>query len=343
MRVERMMEEFASSQTWASLAEVIEVTPMKKEKRERQRRRSRGKQEKRERVRRTYCRTKRQEDEEDSEWDSEEQEFKEEREGKEDFARIFPREWLIPRRQEGEFRKFIEFWKVSSKRMSEDIPNTFIPECEKEFFSGHTNTSWNALSRTSITSKGRRDSPEASRVIELLQPALESGFESAKSIAALTATELKRTHQSEEEKERLRGLFCAYALIADCISRINLLKGIHQSGWESAKGFLEGGMSKEEPENLKKLEESTSFFQAEGDAAGCDASPYSLAVFGLATARSGTPRRHNSSSSTQGFVCRQLQRRGYRRSFIDFRAKKKTPWFKAQFVPTNAGSPVPIT
>ncbi|KAH7828010.1 uncharacterized protein MONOS_10572 [Monocercomonoides exilis] len=138
--------------------------------------------------------------------------------------------------------------------MSEDILNTFIPESEKEFFAGHTDASWNELARTAITTKGRRDSPEASRAIELLQPALESGFEAAKVIAALTVKEQGKAHLMQEEKERLRKLFCACALIADCISRIDLLNVMHQSGWETAKGFLEGGMSKDVPKNLKKLE-----------------------------------------------------------------------------------------
>ncbi|KAH7821218.1 uncharacterized protein MONOS_12683 [Monocercomonoides exilis] len=74
---------------------------------------------------------------------------------------------------------------------------------EKEFFTGHTETSWIAPARTAITTKGRRDSPEESQEIKLLQPALESGFEAAKAISALTAKELKRTHQSEEVKEQL--------------------------------------------------------------------------------------------------------------------------------------------
>ncbi|KAH7826084.1 uncharacterized protein MONOS_12418 [Monocercomonoides exilis] len=147
----------------------------------------------------------------------------------------------------------------------------------------------------------------------------------------------------EEEKERLRGLFCAYALIADCISRINLLKVIPQSGWESAKGFFEGGMSKEVPENLKKLVESTSFFHAEGDAAGYGASPDSTTGFGPTTARGGITRRYSSGRSTQGFVNRQLQRRGYGRNFTDFKGKKRTPQFQAQFLPTITGKTVPIT
>ncbi|KAH7823617.1 uncharacterized protein MONOS_9496 [Monocercomonoides exilis] len=213
----------------------------------------------------------------------------------------------------------------------------------KEFFTGHTDSSWNALVRIAITTKWRRDSPEASRAIELLQPALESGFEAAKAIATFTLKELKKTHIMEEEKERLRGLFCAYALISDCISRINLLKVIPQSGWESAKGFLEGGMSKEVPVNLRKLVDSTGFFRAEGDATVCCASHDSSAGFGLAMARSGPLRRYSLGRSTQGFVYRQLQRRWYDRSFTDFRGKKRTPQFQAQLAPTIAVRPVPIT
>ncbi|KAH7826883.1 uncharacterized protein MONOS_11814 [Monocercomonoides exilis] len=110
--------------------------------------------------------------------------------------------------------------------MNEDILNTSIPESEKEFFTGHTDTSWNAQARTSITTKGKRDLPEAIRAIELFQHALESGFEAAKVIAALTVKELEKAHLMEEEKERLRGLFCAYALVAECINRINLQKVI---------------------------------------------------------------------------------------------------------------------
>ncbi|KAH7826283.1 uncharacterized protein MONOS_15538 [Monocercomonoides exilis] len=79
-----------------------------------------------------------------------------------------------------------------------------------------------------------------------------------------------------------------------------------QSGWESAKGFEEGGMSKEVPDNLKKLVESTRFFQAEGDATGYGVSHDSSTGFGLGTARSGPPRRYSSGRSTQGFEYRQL-------------------------------------
>ncbi|KAH7825649.1 uncharacterized protein MONOS_16306 [Monocercomonoides exilis] len=88
-------------------------------------------------------------------------------------------------------------------------------------------------------------------------------------------------------------------------------------------------MSKEVPENLRKLVESTSFFQAEGDAAGYGASPDSTTGFGPTIARGGLPRRYSSGRSTKGFVYRQLQRRGYGRSFTDFKGKKRTPQFQA--------------
>ncbi|KAH7822403.1 uncharacterized protein MONOS_16467 [Monocercomonoides exilis] len=114
------------------------------------------------------------------------------------------REWLTPRRQASELKNFIEFCKAGSLRMNDDILNTFIPESEKEFFTGHTDTNWNELARTAITTKGIRDSPEASRAIEILQPDLESGFEAAKAIALLTVKELEKAHFMEEEKERLR-------------------------------------------------------------------------------------------------------------------------------------------
>ncbi|KAH7828659.1 uncharacterized protein MONOS_15218 [Monocercomonoides exilis] len=120
------------------------------------------KQGKRERLSRTYSWMKRREDEEDSDCDKEEQDVLDEKEGTEDFAGIFPREWLTPRRQASELRMFMDFCKAGSIRMRDDVLNTFIPEIEKEFFTGHTDTSWNALARTAITTKGRRDSPEAS-------------------------------------------------------------------------------------------------------------------------------------------------------------------------------------
>ncbi|KAH7827040.1 uncharacterized protein MONOS_9878 [Monocercomonoides exilis] len=360
-RVENMIKEIARSQTWPSRSGATGMLSMKKEKRERQRKISQSRSSESEsesdfadmitkkkhrqplRGRRMLSQMKKLKDKKESDWDSEEQEVQQEKGGSEDFTRIFPREWLTPRRQASELRKFIEFCKAGSLRMNDDILNTFIPDNEKEFFSGHTDTSWKTLARTAITTKGRRDSPEAIRAIELLQPALESGFEAAKAIAALTVKELEKAHLMEEEKERLRGLFCAYALIADCISRINLQKVIPQSGWENAKGFLEGGMSKEVSENLKKLVESTNFFQAEGEATGYGASTDSTTGYWPATARSGPPRRFSSGRSTQGFVYRQLQSRGYGRSFTDFRGKKITPQFQAQFVPTIAGRPVPIT
>ncbi|KAH7822538.1 uncharacterized protein MONOS_17677 [Monocercomonoides exilis] len=138
---------------------------------------------------------KRLEDEEESDWESEEQELQEEEECSRDFSRIFPREWLTPRRQVSELRK-------------------------------HTDISWNALAVIAVTAEGRRDSQEAIRVIELLQPALESGFEAAKAIVALTSKELRISFLKDEEKERLRGLFCADALIAFCVSLIDLLKAM---------------------------------------------------------------------------------------------------------------------
>ncbi|KAH7822660.1 uncharacterized protein MONOS_15128 [Monocercomonoides exilis] len=225
LREVRMIQELPRSQTWPMQSGATELLPTRKVKRERARRRSRSrssesesdanfsdliarrKQGKRERLRRTYSRVMRREDEEDSEWDSEELGALREKEGTEDFTRIFPREWLTPRRQASELRKFIEFCKAGSIRMSDDILNTFIPENEKEFFTGHTYTNWNAQARTAITAKGRKDTPEASRAAELLQPAQESGFEAAKSIALLTVKEQENVHVMEEEKERLRGLF----------------------------------------------------------------------------------------------------------------------------------------
>ncbi|KAH7826284.1 uncharacterized protein MONOS_15539 [Monocercomonoides exilis] len=107
-------------------------------------------------------------------------------------------ELFTPSRQTGELKKFIEFCKAGSVRMSENIQNAFVPESEKEFFTGHTDTSWNALARAASTTNGRRYSPEASRAIELLQPALESGFEAAKAVAALTVKEQGKAHLMEE-------------------------------------------------------------------------------------------------------------------------------------------------
>eukprot|EP00770_Monocercomonoides_exilis_P001886 MONOS_1875.1-p1 / transcript=MONOS_1875.1 / gene=MONOS_1875 / organism=Monocercomonoides_exilis_PA203 / gene_product=unspecified product / transcript_product=unspecified product / location=Mono_scaffold00035:174443-179634(-) / protein_length=1490 / sequence_SO=supercontig / SO=protein_coding / is_pseudo=false len=170
---------------------------------------------------------------------------------------------------------------------SEDFLGIFPDEC------------WNALAVTGVTAEGRKDSPEAARVIELLQPALESGLEAAKAIAALTTRELKKTRLEEEEKERLRGLFCAYALIADCISRINLLKVIPQSSWENVKCFLDGGMSKDIPESFRRLVDSTSFFRPGGDAPGYGASPVSSTTFGLAPVRGGRSGRYSTGRNAQ--------------------------------------------
>ncbi|KAH7829040.1 uncharacterized protein MONOS_15786 [Monocercomonoides exilis] len=159
---------------------------------------------------------KRWDEEESIESDSGRTEKREEEQGRsEDFLGIFSEEWLTPRRQVGELKRFMEFCKAGSIRINDDILNTFIPETEKSFFTRHTDASWNALAATGVTAEGRKDSPEAVRFIELLQHTLESGFEAAKAIAAITACELRKTHLEEEEKERLRGLFCSYALIAD--------------------------------------------------------------------------------------------------------------------------------
>ncbi|KAH7819415.1 uncharacterized protein MONOS_8622 [Monocercomonoides exilis] len=115
-RVENMIEEITRSQAWSMQSGSTGMLPVRKVKRERLKRRSRSrssesesdadfddliakrKQVKRERLCRSISRTRRREDEEDSDWDSEEQEFQEEKEGIEDFTRIFPREWLTPRR-----------------------------------------------------------------------------------------------------------------------------------------------------------------------------------------------------------------------------------------------------
>ncbi|KAH7821209.1 uncharacterized protein MONOS_12869 [Monocercomonoides exilis] len=194
-----------------------------------------------------------------------------------------------------------------------------------------------------VTAEGRKDSPEAVRVIELLQPALESGFEAAKAIAAITAKELRKAHFEEEEKERLRGLFCSYALIADCISHINLLKVIPQSNWENVKGFLEGGTSKDVPESLMRLVESTSFFRSERDVPGGGASPVSPTAFGLISTRSGRARRYSSGMSTQGFVYRQLQKRGFGGSFTNFRERRKSTQAPPQCTLAPVGRLAPIT
>ncbi|KAH7829413.1 uncharacterized protein MONOS_735 [Monocercomonoides exilis] len=125
-----MIEEITRSQTPAMQSGAMELLPTRKVKRERARRRSRSrssesesdvnfcdliakrKQGKRERLRRLVSRTRRREYEEDSDWDSEQLGALEEKEGTEDFTRFFPREWLTPRRQASELRKFMEFRKV---------------------------------------------------------------------------------------------------------------------------------------------------------------------------------------------------------------------------------------
>ncbi|KAH7816611.1 uncharacterized protein MONOS_15912 [Monocercomonoides exilis] len=236
-RVENLIEEMARSRAVPSRSGAVGILPMRKTKRERPRGRSLSRSSESE----SESETKKWDEEESSESDSGNTEKREEEQDRsEDFLGIFPDEWLTPRRQAGELKRFMDFCKAGSIRINDDILNTFIPETEKNFFTRHTDMSWNALAVTGVTAEGRKDSPEADRVIELLQPALESGFEAAKAIAAITTRELKRTRLEEEEKERLRGLFCAYALIADCISRINLLKVIPQSSWENVKCFLDG-------------------------------------------------------------------------------------------------------
>ncbi|KAH7828660.1 uncharacterized protein MONOS_15217 [Monocercomonoides exilis] len=102
-------------------------------------------------------------------------------------------------------------------------------------------------------------------------------------------------------------------------------------------------MSKEVPDNLRKLEESTRFFQAEGDATGYGASPDSTTGFGPATARSGLSGSFSSGRNAQRFECRNLQKRVYGRSFTNFRVMRRTPQFQAQFVPIITGKPAPIT
>ncbi|KAH7823689.1 uncharacterized protein MONOS_5587 [Monocercomonoides exilis] len=125
------------------------------------------------RGRRTLSQRKMLNDKEDNDSDFEGTEVQEEKERKQDFARIFPREWLTPRRQTGELRKFMDFCEAGSIRINDDILNTFIPDTEKNFFSGYTDASWNALAEKRVTAEGRKDSPEAVQVIELLQPSLE--------------------------------------------------------------------------------------------------------------------------------------------------------------------------
>ncbi|KAH7828500.1 uncharacterized protein MONOS_7700 [Monocercomonoides exilis] len=254
--------------------------------------------------------------EKDSDGDSEGTEERDDEERSDDFLEIFPDKWLKPRRQ---------------------------AETEKNFFTRHTDASWNALAVTVVTAEGRKDSPEAVRVMELLQPALESGFEAAKAIAALTTRELRKTHLEEEEKERMRGLFCSYALIADCISRINLLKVIPQSNWENVKCFLEGGTSKDVPESLRRLVESTSFFRPVGDGPGYGASPASPIAFGLVAARSGRSRRYSTGRNAQGFAYRQLQKHGFDGSFTNFKERRRSTQAQPQHAPASPGRPVPIT
>ncbi|KAH7818488.1 uncharacterized protein MONOS_4652 [Monocercomonoides exilis] len=227
-RVENLIEEMARSRAVPSRSGTVGILPMRKTKRERPRGRSLSrssesesesddtemiaKKRHRQRLRGSRGRNqmKKWDDVETSESDSENTEKREEEQDRsEDFLGIFPDEWLTPRRQAGELKRFMDFCKAGSIRINDDILNTFIPETEKNFFTRHTDISWNALAVTGVTAEGRKDSPESARVIELLQPALESGFEAAKAIAALTTRELKKTRLEEEEKERLRGLFCA--------------------------------------------------------------------------------------------------------------------------------------
>ncbi|KAH7827326.1 uncharacterized protein MONOS_17313 [Monocercomonoides exilis] len=118
----------------------------------------------------------------------------------------------------GELRRFMDFRKAVSIRINDDILNAFIPETEKNFFTRHSNASWNTFAVTVVTSEGRKDSPEAVRAI-----------------AAITAKKKSKAHIEEEKKKRLRVLFCSYALIADCISHINQLKVIPQLNWENVK------------------------------------------------------------------------------------------------------------
>ncbi|KAH7826686.1 uncharacterized protein MONOS_7944 [Monocercomonoides exilis] len=216
-RVENMIEEITRSQAWPSQSGATGMLPRRKVKRERLRRANRSRWS---------------EPESDANFDDL---IAMRKQGKCERLRR-----LISGTRKREYKEDSD-WDSEEQEFQEEKEGTDdFTNNEKEFFTGHTDTSWIALARTAITTKGRRDSPEASRAIEILQPAIESGFEAAKAIAALAASELRKTHIEEEEKERLRGLFCAYALITDCISRINLLKVKLQSGWESAKGFFEG-------------------------------------------------------------------------------------------------------
>ncbi|KAH7818321.1 uncharacterized protein MONOS_13084 [Monocercomonoides exilis] len=311
-RVENWIDQVSRSREGLSHSGAIGILPMRKERKDRQGRRSRSRSSESEsetnisdmitkkkhiqplRGRRTRSQTKKLRVAKVSDNDSEETEERDDDERSDDFLVIFPDEWLTPRRQAGKLKRFIDFCKAGSIRINDDILNTFIPKTEKSFFTRHTDASWNALAVKGVTAEGRKDSPEAVRVMELLQPALESGFEAAKAIAALTTRELRKAHLGEEEKERLRGLFSSYALIADCISRINLLKVIPQSNWENVKCFLEGGTSKDVPESLRRFVESTSFFRPEGDGPGYGVSPASPTAFSLVAARSGSPRRYST-------------------------------------------------
>ncbi|KAH7816596.1 uncharacterized protein MONOS_5862 [Monocercomonoides exilis] len=355
-RVENMIEEIARSRTVPSRSGAMGMLTMKKVKRGRQRKRSqsrssesesvsdfsdtitRRKQRKRLMGGRTRELMRRWDEEGSSESDSGSAEKREEEQDRsEDFLGIFPDEWLKPRRQAGELKRFMDFRKAGSIRINDDILNTFIPETEKNFFTRHTDMSWNALAVTGVTAEGRKDSPEAARVIELLQPTLESGFEAAKAIAAITTRVLKRTRLEEEEKERLRGLFCAYALIADCISRINLLKVIPQSSWENVKCFLDVGMSKDIPESFRRLVDSTSFFRPGGDAPGYGASPASPTTLDLAPARGGRSGRYSTGRNAQGFAYRQFQKQGFEGSFTNFKQRRRSTQTRPQQAPATAG------
>ncbi|KAH7826852.1 uncharacterized protein MONOS_13851 [Monocercomonoides exilis] len=361
-RVENLIEEMARSRAVPSRSGAVGILPVRKTKRERPRGRSLSgssesesesddtemiaKKRHRQRLRGSRGRNqmKKWDDVETSESDSENTEKREEEQDRsEDFLGIFPDEWLTPRRQAGELKRFMDFCKAGSIRINDDILNTFIPETEKNFFTRHTDISWNALAVTGVTAEGRKDSPEAARVIELLQPALESGFEAAKAIAALTIRELKKTRLEEEEKERLRGLFCAYALIADCISRINLLKVIPQSSWENVKCFLDGGMSKDIPESFRRLVDSTSFFRPGGDAPGYGASPASPTTFGLAPLRGGRSGRYSTGRNAQGFAYRQFQKQGFEGSFSNFKQRRRSTQTRPQQAPATAGRAPSLT
>ncbi|KAH7828647.1 uncharacterized protein MONOS_15550 [Monocercomonoides exilis] len=361
-RVENWIDQVSRSREGLSHSGAEGILPIRKTKRELPSRRSPtrasesesetdssemiAKKRHRQRLRGSRVRNqmKRWDEDESSESDSGSTEKREEEQEKsEDFLGIFPDEWLTLRRQTGELRKFMDFCKAGSIRINDDILNTFIPETEKNFFTRHTDMSWNALAVTGVTAEGRKDSPEAARVIELFQPALESGFEAAKAIAALTTRELRTTHLGEEEKERLRGLFCSYALIADCIIRINLQKVIPQSNWENVKCFLEGGTSKDVPESLRRLVESTSFFRPEGDSPRNGASLASPTAFDLVAARSGRPRRYSTGRNAQGFAYRQLQKQGFEASFTNFRERRRSTQALPQHAPASPGRVASIT